>query len=205
LKTTPNPPRSRLLLASVSPRRRLLLEAMGLNFKVKSPITDELDATAVTVESIVVENALRKARSLKGELESDSIIIGADTLVLCDGKVLSKPTSKDDAGQMLRHLSGRRHYVLTGVALVSHKWGERTSLTQSSVIFRQLPQAEIEKYLLTEEPYDKAGSYAIQGLGSIFIDRIEGSYTNVVGLPVEQLLRDIEALTGVSVFEWFYS
>lgn len=177
---------------------------MGFDFLVKSPKTDELDASAVTVEDIVVENAVRKASSLAGECsEPTTLVVGADTLVLCDGRVLSKPTSKEDARAMLRHLSGRRHDVLTGVAVISGKFGKTTSLTRSSVFFRKLPDAEIEKYIDTKEPYDKAGSYAIQGLGAIFIDRIEGSYTNVVGLPVEQLLRDIQAHTGVSVFEWF--
>lgn len=198
---TKNPP---ILLASESPRRRLLLEAMGFEFKVQSPITDELDASAVTVDGIVVENALRKARSLLAHAPTDTtIIIGADTLVLCDGQVLAKPTDKDDARAMLSRLSGKRHDVLTGVAVVSRKHGEQTSLTKSGVFFRKLPAEEIERYIATKEPYDKSGAYAIQGLGAIFIDRIEGSYTNVVGLPVEQLLRDIQRLVGVSIFEWF--
>jgi len=124
-------------------------------------------------------------------------------LVLIDHEVLGKPKNKSEVIETLKKLSGKSHRVVTALAMLSEEYGKRLSLTESTVYFRDLTDEEVLAYAKTEEPYDKAGSYALQGLGSLFIEKVEGSYTNVVGLPVETLLRELEALTQIPIFDWF--
>lgn len=191
-----------LLLASQSPRRRQLLENLGLPFSVTSPAVDEAHPEARDLLRTTQDNALLKARAAAKDF--DGIVIGADTLVAIDEHVLAKPASAAEAAVMLRRLSGREHVVVTGLALVYPSRGaERVSAVSTRVKFRHLTDREIQDYVRTREPYDKAGGYAIQGMASVFVEQIAGSYTNVVGLPIEQLLRELEVLGGVPLWQWF--
>ncbi len=163
---------------------------------------EEKTGTSREVAGIVMNNAFSKAQEVVAKAPANSLIIGADTVVVLDDEVLGKPVDEEDARRMLRALSGRSHSVVTGMALVSTQHGERRSCVRTEIRFRTLTVPEIDNYLLSREPFDKAGSYGIQGLASLFISRIDGSYTNVMGLPIEQLLKDLEALTGIPPWQW---
>lgn len=191
-----------LVLASQSPRRRQILEALGLPFTVLPSGAEEKSGSSREVAAIVMNNAFAKAQEVVAKVAKDSLVIGADTVVVLDEAVLGKPVDADDARRMLKALSGRPHAVVTGMALVSARYGERRSCVRTEIRFRTLTVPEIENYLLSKEPFDKAGSYGIQGLASLFINRIDGSYTNVMGLPIEQLLKDLEALTSIPPWKW---
>jgi len=194
----------RLLLASTSPRRRQILESLNLVFEVVSPGSDEASAHAGNVEQVTMENAILKARSclVSAKFETD-IVIGSDTLVVLDNEVMGKPLDEAEAIQMLTRLSGQWHRVVTGVALVSKKYGELKAHDISKIKFKNLTSLEIKNYASTKEPYDKAGSYAIQGLGALFIEKIEGSYTNVMGFPVEKFLSELSRFSHIPLKEWF--
>ncbi len=194
-----------LLLASSSPRRRQLLEALGLPFSVIRAQTDEKHPQIVTLTEVISQNAVDKAQAgLKTLADKKGVVvIGADTLVAVEGRVLGKPKDPTDAANMLRLLSGRTHTVMTGVALASQERGCSVFVETSEVLFRPLSESEISGYVETKEPYDKAGSYAVQGASCLFIEKINGSYTNVMGLPMERLLKELEAYTGIPVFHWF--
>lgn len=191
-----------LVLASQSPRRRQILEALGLPITVMPSGAEEKSGTSREVAAIVMNNAFAKAQEVVAKVAKDSLVIGADTVVVLDEAVLGKPKDADEARQMLKSLSGRSHAVVTGMALVSARYGERRSCVRTEIRFRTLTTPEIENYLLSKEPFDKAGAYGIQGLASLFINRIDGSYTNVMGLPIEQLLKDLEALTSIPPWKW---
>ena len=181
---------SGLYLASGSPRRHELMDQVGmLHTVVASTYEEENDASSMSVADMVEAQALGKARCALGVPE-DGIIIGADTIVVRDGEILGKPQTEEEAADMLRSLSGRQHSVLTGVAI---KRGdkERVFHVTTRVIFRKLRPAEIEGYIASGEPMDKAGAYGIQGIGALWVEGIEGSYTNVVGLPVEKLYEEL--------------
>jgi len=184
-KSTPH----HLILASSSPRRRYLLEQAGLTFTVIPSTVDESLVPANTPEEHVRLLAEAKTREIS-ESYPESWVIGADTLVLIDGSILGKPDSATRARQMLETLSGKTHRVLTSF-YVCCKSNERTffATVESKVLFKTLSDAEIDWYIRTGEPFDKAGGYAVQGLGSFFVKRIEGSYTNVVGLPVCEVME----------------
>ena len=174
-----------VVLASGSPRRRELLLQAGLTgFRVEPARVDETMAPDTPPEKMVMQLSRRKAAAVccrPGELA-----IGADTIVWLDGQVLGKPDSPERAGEMLARLSGRRHAVYTGVTLL--RGLERmTEYEMTEVWFRRLEQREIEAYVRSGEPMDKAGAYAIQGRACCFVTRIEGDYTNVVGLPMARL------------------
>jgi septum formation protein len=182
-----------LVLASQSPRRYDLLSGLGLEFKVMPSLLDEIVDPAWSPYEIVLNLSLQKAQDvalkLKDEPDFDkghkAIVIGADTMVVLNGKVLGKPISTEDAIAMLTMLSGNFHQVYTGVTLVCLPEEKIESTVEvSRVLFRTMSPAEIESYVTTKEPMDKAGSYALQGLGSAFVKRIEGCYTNIIGLPV---------------------
>jgi septum formation protein len=174
-------PRARLVLASASPQRRAILEQLGVEFDVQPADVDEL--TEGDPREVVVENALRKARAVDGEL-----VLGSDTEVHLDGAVLGKAADEAHAERYLRALSGRTHQVYSGIALRDAS-GERTAVAVTDVTFRSLSDREIAWYLGTGEWRDRAGAYAIQGHGSALVERIEGDFWNVVGLPVPELLR----------------
>ena len=178
-----------LILASGSPRRRELLDLMGLTYTVETPDVDE--SFSGRPSETVMEISRRKAAAVAAR-HSDSIIIAADTLVFADG-ALGKPHTPERAAQMLRRLSGTHHTVYTGIAVAR---GERMTVEceGSRVCFRELSEDDIGRYVATGEPLDKAGAYGIQERGSIFVSGIEGDYFNIVGLPVcrlaEVLRRD---------------
>lgn len=189
------PTNSRIILASISPRRRYLLEQAGLKFIV---IPSEVDEDSIPFNG-QIENHVRALAEAKAayvaERHPESWVIGADTLVLIGDSVLGKPCNETEARRMLETLSGATHRVLTGYCICCRAAGRSFSDTvETKVTFKTLSENEIDWYLSTDEPFDKAGAYAVQGLGSFLVKRIEGSYTNVVGLPVceviECLLRE---------------
>jgi septum formation protein len=171
-----------IVLASRSPRRAELLAAAGISFEVLAADIDESARPAEDPAAYVERLAIAKARAVLA-LRPEAIVLGADTTVVVDGRMLGKPESERDAREMLQALSGRAHDVLTGVAIVSRR-GTRSAVDRTRVWFHLLTNEDIQGYLHSGEPMDKAGAYGIQGLASRFIPRIEGSYTNVVGLPV---------------------
>jgi septum formation protein len=174
-----------LYLASASPRRRELLTQIGVPFASISAAIDETPLPGEPADAYVERLALAKAAAGLASLPEtdDALVLGADTSVVLDGRILGKPESRAQALDMLLALSGREHQVLTAVALAGHK-GSAVRCVASRVRFRQLSEAEALAYWQTGEPADKAGGYAIQGLAAIFVSRIEGSYSGVVGLPL---------------------
>lgn len=193
-----------LHLASQSPRRKQLLESLGLPFVVTVAKDEERHPTAHAVADGVLQNAKAKATAILEKLASNKdVAIGADTLVVFKDEVLGKPKDERDATRMLRTLSGQVQTVYTGIYLVSRHYGSRGTVISSEVHFKKLSDSQIQAYAKTKEPYDKAGAYAVQGLGALFVDKVVGSYTNVVGLPIEALLTELESLTGISITEWF--
>ncbi|MGI6130829.1 MAG: Maf family protein [Bacillota bacterium] len=177
----------RLVLASASPRRSQLMQEIGLKFDVIPSQVAEGGISAGRPEELVMLLAHAKAADVAKRLKA-GIVIGADTIVVAGGQVLGKPVDSADAVKMLRALSGREHQVYSGVALIDA--GSGRSLTDyevTAVRFRQLSEASIERYVATGEPMDKAGAYAIQGLGSLLVTGIRGDYNCVVGLPLGKL------------------
>ncbi len=182
-----------LILASASPRRRELIALLGMPFTVQTASVDETMDAVGTVETQVAELSLRKARAV-GAFPG-KITVAADTVVVLDGKVLGKPASEEEAVQMLQSLSGRTHQVMTGVTVL-HQGGHISCTQVTQVHFRQLSRQEIEAYVATKDPMDKAGAYGIQSGAAVFVEGIEGDYFNVVGLPVCKLNQMIrEAMT----------
>jgi septum formation protein len=182
----------RVVLASASPRRRELLAAAGLVVHVDPVDVDEELQADEPPEDYVARVAAAKAAAGRRR-HPDAVVIGADTTVVIDGEILGKPVDDDDARRMLTRLSGQRHDVLTGVAVMG---GDRTAtrVERTAVWFAALSASEVAWYVASGEPRDKAGGYAIQGLAGRFIPRIEGSYSNVVGLPVAtvwEMLREV--------------
>jgi len=193
----------RLILASASPRRAELLTAAGFEFEVRVTNVDETPGVGEAPREYVVRVAKEKAMAAQGPARADGegrlkpvppgghehvVIIGADTTVVVDEEILGKPVDDDDARRMLRRLSGRAHEVLTGVSIRTGT-DERSAVESTAVWFKSLTDQEIAWYVGSGEGRDKAGAYAIQGLGSRFIPRIDGSYSNVVGLPVATVHR----------------
>lgn len=172
----------KLILASQSPRRSELLTAAGISFEVLAADIDETPRPNEDPAAYVERLAIEKASAVLA-LRRDATILGADTTVTIGGEILGKPVDKDDAFRMLRKLSGTVHDVHTGVALVSSR-GVHSAVDTTRVWFDALTDEDIAWYVDTGEPVDRAGAYAIQGFASRFIPRIEGSYSNVVGLPV---------------------
>jgi septum formation protein len=190
---------TRLILASASPRRKYLLEQAGLHFSVIASTVDETGTAAEAPEALVRRLAEAKADDIaRGHPEA--WVIGADTVVVIDGRILGKPSGTVEARHMLQQLSGQCHRVHTGVAIVCLGRSRRISTTVTTEVeFKTLSTAEIDWYLQTGEPFDKAGAYAIQGIGTFLVRRINGSYTNVVGLPVCEV---IEALIAEGVLRY---
>jgi septum formation protein len=176
-----------LLLASASPRRCELLAQIGVEFEQRVADIDETPAQGELAEAFVQRMALEKARAVRQAGDVGLPVLGADTVVVVDGKPLGKPQDFAHSRQMLKQLSGRKHEVLSAVALVDVR--EAVAVNRSNVWFRELGEAELEAYWATGEPRDKAGSYAIQGLAAIFIERLDGSYSGVMGLPLYETAR----------------
>ena len=173
---------SKVILASRSPRRAELLAAAGFAFEVLAIDVDEAPMAGEDPKAYVVRLAIDKA-SRVAALRPGEVVLGADTTVVVDGRILGKPADAAEAGEMLRLLRGRMHEVHTGVAIVDAS-GVRSAADTTRVWFDAMTDEDISAYVASGEPVDRAGAYAIQGLASRFIPRIEGSYTNVVGLPV---------------------
>ena len=178
-----------LQLASTSPRRRELLAALGLEFSIVHVDVDESPLPEESPADMVVRLAIAKAEAAKAG--PADIVIAADTAVVADQHVLGKPADQDDCLAMLELLSGRAHQVMTGVA-VHNGSGTRTTLSITDVYFRDIDRDEALAYWQSGEPQDKAGAYAIQGIGGAFVERIEGSYSGVVGLPVFETVALLE-------------
>ena len=173
-----------LILASRSPRRKELLSVLGLPFSVMAAEIDETPHTGEVPESYVVRIAREKAEAVAQQV-SRSLVLSADTIVTIDGEILGKPASTEDAARMLRKLSGRRHVVLTAVCLIDQADRKiHEGIDRTAVWFSPLDENDIRNYIRREDVMDKAGSYAIQGYASVYIPRIEGNYSNVMGLPV---------------------
>ncbi len=179
----------RIILASGSPRRRELLDQIGLEFEVIPSTAAEDVLPEETPEHLVQRLSLAKAQEVAARPDINGRwFIGSDTIVLIDGLILGKPRDNDHARQMLKQLSGREHQVLSGIAIIDKQSGrEHVEAVATRVRFRVLTDSEITRYIATGEPADKAGAYAIQGLGVCFVAGIEGSYSNVVGLPLCRL------------------
>jgi septum formation protein len=187
-----------LILASASPRRRELLVGLGRSFEVVVAGIDERPWPNEKPASYALRNAAEKAREVWLRRGGDVLVLAADTIVVQDEHILEKPDDAEHASAMLRRLSGRAHEVITGVCLLRvcgsslREWGEAVHTT---VRFRSLTEQDIADYVATGEPMDKAGAYAIQGGAGAFVDGYDGSYSNVVGLPLETVQRLLETTT----------
>jgi septum formation protein len=185
----------KLILASSSQRRAEILANAGLPFSVLSSAVDESPSPGETPAALVQRLANAKADLVTARAVGPAIVLGADTVVVLDDKILGKPSSLQDARQMLQQLSGRTHFVLTGVALIRLPDGERRQFVESTLVhFRPITDEELSAYLATQESFDKAGAYGIQGRAGRFIPRIEGCYFNVVGLPLSRVLTELQSL-----------
>ena len=207
---------SQIILASQSPRRKELLEQIGLEFEI-CPAKGEEIITKSVPEEVVMELSKQKAEEVAAMVSSytqehkdittpsDILVIGADTVVAYDGKILGKPVDEADAKRMLSMLSGNTHSVFTGVTLVfidkSGRAGELVFFEKTDVKMHAMSELEIERYIATGEPMDKAGSYGIQGKCAIYIEKIDGDYNNVVGLPITRIYQELKKI-GIDIYLW---
>ena len=190
---------SRLILASESPRRYELLKQVGLDFDVIPSGIEEDCIKGESPRKHVLRLAEAKALDV-GNQHPDRWVIAADTIVYVDHSILGKPKSREEAKKMLRRLSGKEHRVLTGFSVQHLERGRRDrEAVQTAVRVKKLAQPEIDWYIKTGEPFDKAGAYAVQGIGSFMIESIKGSYTNVVGLPVCELIEMLNRLGAIKI------
>jgi len=194
--------KSQLILASKSPRRYELLKQVGLDFEViPSGVVEDFFNTESPREH-VIRLAEAKARDVASKYP-DHWVVAADTIVCINGSILGKPRGREEAVEMLRRLSGREHRVLTGFSVCRSGKGESDQeAVQTVVKMKPLTSAEIAWYVQTGEPFDKAGGYAIQGIGSFMIESIQGSYTNVVGLPLCELIQTLNRLGAITISEF---
>ena len=195
------PATDKIILASASPRRAELLRQLGLQFPVCQSKVDEKQATAGTPAELAPFLAERKAEAVAAQV-GKGIIVAADTIVHLDGKILGKPADYREAHAMLTLLSGKTHEVLTGVAVIRRPEGNRAGHVETTrVTFRRLTEAEIEWYLQSGEAFDKAGGYGIQGKAAVFVEKIDGCYFNVVGLPLAALWKMLVQTGGIKMVE----
>ena len=207
---------SQIILASQSPRRKELLEQIGLEFEI-CPAQGEEVITKSVPEEVVMELSKQKAEEVAAMVSSfgeehkdittpsDILVIGADTVVAYDGEILGKPADETDAKRMLTMLSGNTHSVFTGVTLVlidkSGRAGELVFYEKTDVKMHKMSEVEIDRYIATGEPMDKAGSYGIQGKCAIYIEKIDGDYNNVVGLPITRIYQELKKI-GIDIYLW---
>ncbi len=196
-----------IVLASQSPRRSELLKQLGLDFIVKTSDLDESNSVGLEASELVMHLAHEKAKIVASEIAEESgsskefMVIGADTVVVRDGVILGKPEDSDDAFNMLKSLQGRWHEVMTGIAVIDMQNSKFTKgIEVTRVKMKELDDEALRSYINTGEPVDKAGAYGIQGLGAVLVERIEGCYFNVVGLPISKL-SDILKNYGVHVLK----
>ena len=190
----------RIILASNSPRRKQLLQALDIPFEVRTmKDIDEHYPEDISTEDIPLFLSKKKAEAYRPTLSQNELLITADTIVVCNGKVLGKPCNAEEAHSMLSLLSGRQHHVITGVALTTTE--QQTAFTADTVVtFAQLTTAEIDYYITHYKPFDKAGAYGIQEwIGHTAITQVNGSYFNVVGLPVARLFEELKHFGAISV------
>lgn len=193
----------KVILASGSPRRKELLEQVGVEFEQRVSGKEER-YTATEPKEIVKELALMKAENVASDIEAekglliDTVVIGADTIVVLDGQILGKPRNEEHAFEMLQNLQGRSHEVYTGVAfLFYNKEGKKEVIShavETKVHVHEMSEKEIREYVATKDPMDKAGGYGIQGVFAAYIDGIEGDYYNVVGLPVSYVYQQLKEI-----------
>ena len=186
-----------IILASGSPRRSDLMKQVGLEFRVSTCNTDESYDKNLTPAEIVMELSLRKADAVfdKEMPEKDTVVVAADTIVAMDNEILGKPKDRNDAIRMLKELSGRKHQVYTGVTMYYYVGGRvfiENFADCADVYFRELSGETITAYVDSWEPMDKAGAYGIQGLGAILVDKIDGDYYTIVGLPISKVYHSIK-------------
>ncbi len=195
-----------IILASASPRRRELLQQIGARFMVFPAQGDEIITKEIPAE-IVVELANGKAREIYDRevagkrVQQDTLVIGADTIVVCDGRILGKPENEQDAAETLRMLSGRTHEVYTGVSLWIWEKGttsQKSFYEKTEVTMYPMSDVQIQSYIESREPMDKAGAYGIQGIGAKFVQKINGDYNNVVGLPLSRIYQEMMQL-GIDI------
>ena len=181
------PPAPPLLLASTSPQRRAILTQLGIPFDVVAPDYEEHDPPEADAEQLVRDHALGKARSVAADA-GDRPVLGVDTTVVLGGRIYAKPKDVGDAERMLEELGGQTHAVVSGLALITPGW-EHVEVELTRVTFRPLTPRDLASYIATGEWEGRAGGYAIQGKGAALVERIEGDYLNVVGLPSSRLVR----------------
>jgi len=198
----------KIILASTSPRRVDLMKQMGFEFEAVSPSADETQRKGEKPEALVKRLAFSKALSVVSAYQDSVVIIAADTVVVSPNgrKTLGKPRNARDAEKMLKSLVGKTHSVLSGYCILICERGKiqkkKTRMIRSRVKMRKLTSHEIARYVASQEPMDKAGSYAAQGLGTALVESLNGSYTNVVGLPITQLVSDLEKMLGIRFLDW---
>lgn len=183
----------KIILASKSPRRKELLKQAGYDFEVCPANFDEISGTAKNAEEIVSFNAKGKCLEIVNKIGDKNPILGADTVVVIDGKIIGKPKDAKDAKKTLQNLSGRSHEVLTGIT-VAYCGKILSNVSKTTVYFKKLTDEQIDKYVATGEPLDKAGSYGIQDGAAFMVDHIVGNYDTVVGLDIEMLKEMLEKL-----------
>ena len=190
----------RIVLASTSPRREALLKQIGLKFTVDARVLEDIEPVSQEPHQLAKEIALRKAKSVANE-HPDAIIIAADTFGVIDNRTFGKQYTEMEARALLDWLSGKAHTVITGFTVLDTLTGKTVSRSvETTVYMKQLTKLEIEAYVRTGEPLDKAGAYAIQGLGAVLVEKIEGDYFNVVGLPLYALSEVLKGF-GINVLE----
>lgn len=180
----------RIILASKSPRRKQLMDTLNIPYEIIVADIDEKIDTNNTLTSEIEKLSFLKALKVFNE-NKDALVIGADTIVVINNEVLGKPKTKEDAINMLHKLQGNKHYVITGVSIITDSKSESFH-TVSEVYFNPMSDLEIEEYVETKEPMDKAGSYAIQGIGSKFINKINGDYYSIMGLPISEIYNRLK-------------
>jgi len=193
--------KQKIILASTSPRRKELASAMGLEFEIIPSSYEEDMSLNLAPKELVQVLSYGKAKAVADKLNS-GIVIGVDTIVCINDKKLGKPKSNQEAFQMLKNLSGKFHQVYSGVSIIDCKTKKSIKdFEVTKVKFRKMTENEIKAYIQTREPMDKAGAYGIQGLASIFVEKIEGCYFNVMGFPVHNIYKNLKKL-GVNIFEY---
>ena len=190
----------KIILASKSPQRKYLLKQAGIEFLVIPPQVDESEFNLTNPSDYVKKLAIAKAEYI-AEKYPDSWVIGADTIVYINNTILEKPESKKNAVQMLKCLSAKTHVVYTGFSICCKNKAQKISrIAKTEVILKKMSDHEIKWYVNTKEPFDKAGAYAIQGLGASLVKSINGSYTNVVGLPVCEVIEDLISFKAIKKY-----
>lgn len=190
----------KIVLASNSQSRKYLLSTLGIKFESYPSNIDEKKISISNPSQLVKKLSLLKALSIAPKFD-DAIIISADTVTAFRGKIIGKPSNEEEAYNILKSLSNDKHYAYTGYTIIDTKSGKKTTkVVKTKVYFRELSDSEIKQYINTKEPLNKAGAYAIQSLGGLFVKRIEGDFYNIIGLPLNSLFLELQKF-GVSIYD----